>query len=326
MAEAWEGGSLQVYLEDGSGKSRQADSLEGIKLADCRLLWVDATAVSDQQATAIANFFNIHPLAMQQCAKSTSLPKVQEFSDHLFIIWKFVRDKPRSEAIETENICLFLGSNFLVTLHQEELEEVKAVDDKLTADPAVYRGQPSTLLYAILDSAVDEYFPIVEELTQKIDAYMEKVVTGNNVGDLQTILTLKHRNMAMRRLVASHSEALMKLARRDVPFIPDDMAVYLLDVYDHLVRIFSEVDNNSDLITSSLDIHLNQVSNRLNVTMKRLAGIAMIFMPLTFLVGIWGMNLRMPETSWHYGYLFAWLLFLVIAGVMVITGIRKDWF
>jgi magnesium transporter len=132
--------------------------------------------------------------------------------------------------------------------------------------------------------------------------------------------------MSVRRLAASHRDVVMKLSRRDTPFIPDDLVVYLLDVYDHLTRISSDVDNNSDLISSALDIHLNEVSNRMNVTMKRLTAVATIFMPLTFIVGLYGMNFRVPEYRWFYGYLYVWILMIVVSVVMIIIAKKSDWF
>jgi magnesium transporter len=205
--------------------------------------------------------------------------------------------------------------------------ELDRVLENLEKEPSLYKEHPAPVIYSILDTAVDEYFPLVEDMTEKIDTYMENLLVDQGVGDLKTILAIKHRNMAARRMIAAHRDVVMQLARRDIPFIPEDLSVYIIDVYDHLVRIGAEVENNSDLISSSLDIHLNAVSNRLNVTMKRLTTIATIFMPLTFLVGLYGMNFRhMPELTWRYGYLLAWIALIIITIVMIIIAKVKDWF
>jgi len=318
---------MRIYLQDQAGEAAKPASLAEVSLPDCRLLWVDLQEPPGEELEQIGRFFDIHPVALSECKEGETLPKVQEFPNHLFIIWEFLRDDPETEKLETESLCMFLGPNYLVTVHKRPTPELERVLDNLEKDPSLYKGHPAPVLYSILDTAVDAYFPLVEDLTEKIDAYMESLLLDQGVGDLKTILTIKHRNMAARRLVTAHRDVVMKLARRDIAFIPEDLSAYIMDVYDHLVRIGTEVENNSDLISSSLDIHLNAVSNRLNVTMKRLTTIATIFMPLTFLVGLYGMNFRhMPELGWHYGYLMAWIILIVITLVMIIIAKVKDWF
>jgi len=318
---------MRVYLQDKAGEVKKPASLQEVKLPDCMLLWVDVQEPSAEELALIGRFFEIHPVALEECQKEATLPKVQEFANHLFIIWHFLRDNPSTEKLETTALCMFLGENYLLTIHREAAPELDRILENLEKEPSLYKGHPAPVLYSILDTAVDAYFPMVEDLTEKIDTYMESLLMDQGIGDLKTILTIKHRNMAARRMVAAHRDVVMKLARRDIPFIPEDLSVYILDVYDHLVRIGTEVDNNSDLISSSLDIHLNAVSNRLNVTMKRLATIALVFMPLTFLVGLYGMNFRhMPELNWQYGYLVVWIVLLIIAVVMIVIAKVKDWF
>ena len=181
-------------------------------------------------------------------------------------------------------------------------------------DKSLYKDQAATLLYAILDNAVDEYFPYIEKITDAIDDYQDRLLSGDDVGNFETMLALKHKNMQARRMIAAHRDVVLKLQRRDMPFIPEELSVYILDVYDLLVRAAAEVDSNADLITASMDIDLNMISNRLNVVMKKLTIVATIFLPLTFIVGVYGMNFKnMPELGWRYGYLIAWGVLLVIA-------------
>jgi magnesium transporter len=181
-------------------------------------------------------------------------------------------------------------------------------------DKSLYKDETATILYAILDNAVDEYFPYIEKITDDIDDYQDKLLSGDDTGDFETILALKHKNMQARRMVAAHRDVILKLQRRDMPFIPEELSVYILDVYDLLVRAATEVDSNADLITASMDIDLNMISNRLNVVMKKLTIVATIFLPLTFIVGVYGMNFKnMPELGWRYGYLLAWAVLFVIA-------------
>ena len=173
----------------------------------------------------------------------------------------------------------------------------------------------------------DRPTPDLARLIEKIDGYVDDIVEDKNIGDVKLILAYKQTNMALRRVILSHRDVVLKLTRRDMAFIPAEVQLYILDVYDHLARQSIDVEANTDLISSSLDIHLNAVNNRLNVSMKRLTAIATIFMPLTFLTGLYGMNFRhMPELSWRYGYLAAWGVLLLIAVVMIVILKKKHWF
>lgn len=317
---------MLVYIKTDTGELLKRDSLDGVSFDKCRLLWVDLLKPTEEDLASITEYFEFHPVAIDSCRQSVHEPGVHEFPGHLSVTWNFLRDDPETDKLEFATLVIFLGANFLVTVHHSEMPELEAIQAKLADGAAFHRDRPAPLLYSILDNAVDEYFPLVEGLTEQIDTLMEDMLSDDETGELKDILYLKHRNMAMRRIAVTHRDVIMKLARRDVPYIPEELSIYLLDVYDHLVRIGSEVDNNSDLIAASLDVHLNTVSNRLNVTMKRLTTVATIFLPLTFIVGLYGMNFEnMPEIHWQYGYLVVWGVMIAVAVVMVIIARKKDW-
>jgi magnesium transporter len=186
---------------------------------------------------------------------------------------------------------------------------------------------PAFFLYTIMNVSVEEWFPMVEGLKEQIDAYLEDMLADDKSSDVSTVMALKHSNMAVRRTISALRDVTMRLARRDLATIPDELGVYLMDVYDRLTRLYLEVDNNTDLISSSLDIHLSVVSNRLNVTMKRLTAVATFFMPATFLAGVYGMNFRhFPEINWYWGYLYFWIAIVVITMAMFVLARRQDWF
>jgi magnesium transporter len=315
---------MRIYQEKNDGGILQPESLDGVSLADSKVLWIDARGPSEEEIGLIGKFIGAHPVALNYCMAGSSLPKLQEFGNHLFITWDFIREGPEADELKTSALCAFLGQNFLVTIHTEPLAGLNDVWSKVKCDPELYQHEPALMLYAILDNAVDEYFPIVEAITNSIDSYQDMLMSGQTAGDLGTIVAQKHRNMAMRRLVMAHHEVILKLGRRDMPFIPKDISVYMMDIYDLLVRVAAEVDSNADLITASMDIHLNVVSNRLNEIMKKLTIVATIFLPLTFLTGLFGMNFKyMPELGWRYGYLMAWIAFGVIA---IVTYFMAKWF
>lgn len=252
---------------------------------------------------------------------------MKEFADHLLVAWEFPRDDPATESIATIPTYIVLGKNYLVTLHRDAVPEISSWFQKLDAmETEASRRHPAFILYAILNESVEEFFPLVESLKEGIDAYMDRLVADGGGKGLDQVMHYKHRNMALRRTVSSLRDVVMRLARRELALIPEEMVIYFLDVFDHLTRIYLETDNNSDLISSLLDIRLNVIGNRLNVTMKRLTAIATFFMPATFLAGIYGMNFaHMPETTWYYGYLYFWIAIIVITLVMYFMGKRQDW-
>ncbi len=317
---------MKIYIVDKAGESSDAGSLDGVDLEQCKLIWLDATDPGDDERQRIQDFFDIHPLAMGISRKTEDVPRVQEFDGHVLVIWGFIHAEQPTDKIETISLYMVLGGNYLVTIHVKDIPEMDAIFEKLMKMKQIHHQQAAFLLYNIMNVAVEEYFPVVEEVEERVDVYMENLISDQKASDLSTVMSLKHRNMSVRRTVYAMRDLVMRLAGRDLPVIPEELNAYLMDVYERLARLSIEVDNNSDLISSSLDIHLSAVSNRLNVTMKRLTAVATFFMPATFLAGVYGMNfVHLPEIHWYYGYLFFWILILVITVVMAFIAKRQDW-
>jgi magnesium transporter len=317
---------MRILVVDNEDKVCQRASLEECKAGEYKLLWIDLEGPSSQEIELMRQRFGLHPVVFAQLGVTLPVPKMQEFEDYLYIVWDFLRDKSETEHLEVDGLYLVLGKDYLVTAHRDGLEELDRLPERIRGNPAKY-DHPAGLLYGILEPAVDAYFPMVDTLTDRIDMYTEELVSDKNVGDLSTILDLKHHNMAYRRAVYAHRDVLIKLSRRDLDLIPDKWDVYLIDIYDRMAKVAAEVEYNAEQISSALDIHMSAVSNRLNKTMKRLTVVATFFMPATFLVGLYGMNFNsMPEVTWHYGYIFFWVVLVVISVVMVIIGRKQDWF
>jgi magnesium transporter len=317
---------MRILVVDNDGKAVLRASLDECKPGEHKLLWVDLEGPPSQEIAQMRDRFRLHPVVFAQLGATIPVPKMQEFDDYLYIVWDFLRDRPETEHLEVEGLYLVLGRDYLVTAHRDGLEELDQLLERVRANPGKY-DHPAALLYNILEPAVDEYFPRVDALTERIDEYTEELVSDTNVGDLSVILDLKHHNMAYRRAVYAHRDLLVKLSRRDIDLIPDQWDVYLIDIYDRMAKVAAEVEYNAEQVASALDIHMSAVSNRLNKTMKRLTAVATFFMPATFLVGLYGMNFEsMPEFAWRYGYIFFWVVLLVATAVMVYIGKRQDWF
>jgi len=318
------GRAVRIFVEKNDGSVSGPSTLDDVDLASSKVVWIDLEAPTAEQLDKAAALVDAHPVALDYCSRMDSLPKVQEFPSNLFVSWCFISPQQKAGDLATDTVCMFLGANFLLSVHDKPLAGLNDVWDRLMKDNSLYKDHTATILYAILDNAVDEYFPYLEKITDDIDTYQDGLLSGDVTGGFQTILALKHKNMQARRMVAAHRDVILKLQRRDMPFIPEELSVYILDVYDLLVRAAAEIDSNADLITASMDIDLNMISNRLNEVMKKLTVVATIFLPLTFLVGLYGMNFKhMPELSWRYGYLIAWVALVIIA---VLTYFYARWF
>jgi magnesium transporter len=314
---------LRIYLQDASGALSEPVSLEGIKLAGNKLLWVDIDDPGDSAVPLKGQDFQLDLPDFEGLEETADNPRIQQRPDDLLIFWSFpLRFDQQTDKLFTTPVMIVFGENYLVTIH-DNLEEMGQIRDDFT------RGDNENPLYSILVATALEDLNLSTEVAKDIDKYLDSIMdAGRKTGDrkqkgqydINEIKRLKRRNVEIRKLVAAHRNVLLRLTRRGMRFVSADLARDLMDVVEQYWRIDDDVQNNSDLITASLDIQLN-------VTMKRLTTIATIFMPLTFLVGLYGMNFRhMPELTWRYGYLFAWLVILVIAVGMIIYARRKGWF
>ncbi len=317
---------MKGYVLKNSGETEKISNLEGIKCEDCKMIWLDAMSPSDQERESIRKFFDIHPLAIEVSKRAENVPRAQEFDGHLMVIWNFLHDSQAGDEVGMTSLYMIMGSNYLVTIHMDELPVIEKIYDRLQSIEEPKHDTPAFFLYAIMNVSVEQFFPFVEDIQDNVDTYMENLLASNEEGDLKALMSLKHRNMSMRRTVYALRDVVMRLASRDLPLIPEELNVFLMDVYERLIRLSLEVESNSDLVSSSLDIHLNAVSNRLNVTMKRLTAVATFFMPATFIAGIYGMNfIHMPEYKWQYGYLYFWVLIVMITIVMAVIAKKQDW-
>lgn len=310
---------MRVYIQDSAGGMSNPPTLDGVDIESARVLWVDVERSDAHGLESARDFFGIDQLAIARPATSLPSSNVQAYEHHLFIRWSYLLPE-KGDSVESAEVQFYLGHNFLVTIHEAPAAGLHRLFDELSRGHPSPPGNPARILFEILDDQVDGYFDLVDGLTDFIETNL--LTDKGNKSYVTSFKSLKQENMTVRRTVAANRDVLSKLMRRgDVqPFMPADVLRDMNYVYDHLVTIYSEAENNSQLITDSLDIHLN-------VTMKRLTAIATIFMPLTFLVGLYGMNFRhMPELTWKYGYLLAWLVLLVIAVGMAIIAKRKDWF
>jgi magnesium transporter len=271
--------------------------------------------------------YGFHPLVLEDILNTDQRPKMEDYGEYLYIVLRILNYNDKSGEIESEQISLILGPNFIISFQEREGTVFNPVRERIRNGKGRIRKMgPDYLAYALLDVIVDNYFVIMEKLGEKIEFLEEELVTQPGPETLQTIHHLKREMIFFRKAVWPLREVIGSLERGESPLIKGTSRVYLRDVYDHTIQVIDTIETFRDMVSGMLDIYLSSISNRLNAVMKVLTIIATIFMPLTFLAGIYGMNFKyMPELEWRWGYLMFWLIMIGIGTFMLIYFKKKRW-
>jgi len=271
--------------------------------------------------------YGLHPLIMEDIVNTQQRPKMEDYGSYIFIVIKMLYREKDSEVTESEQISLVVGSNFVISFQEQQGDVFEAVRDRIRKSKGrIRKAGADYLAYALMDAIVDNYFVILEEQGELIEN-VEDQLTGYPLSStLQEIRKLKKEMIFMRRAIWPVRELISGLERTESVLINKSTGDYLRDLYDHSIQIIDSVESYRDIISGLLDIYLSSVSNRMNEVMKVLTIFASIFIPLTFVAGVYGMNFDfMPELGWHWGY-FTVLGFMVAVGIiMVIYFKRKKW-
>jgi len=271
--------------------------------------------------------YGFHPLVLEDILNTDQRPKMEDYGDYLYIVLKMLSYNDKNSEIETEQVSLILGPNFIFSFQEKEGDVFDPIRERIRSGKGRIRKMGADYLaYALLDSIVDNYFTIMEKLGETIEFLEEELVTQPTPETLQTIHQLKRELIFLRKAVWPLREVISGLERGELVLIKETTRIYLRDVYDHTIQVIDTIETFRDMISGMLDIYLSSVSNRLNSVMKVLTIIATIFMPLTFVAGIYGMNFKfMPELEWRWGYPMVWVLVVVIGVFMLIYFKKKRW-
>ena len=292
------------------------------------VIWVDMESPTEADEQVLLDVFKFHPLTVEDCRENRHYPKIEEFDGYLYFIVHGVRADISPERFNTIELDGFLGPNYVITYHHDSFRSIDNVKQLLRTTPTLcHRGTPY-LLHQILDQVVDYYSPVLDDFDDRIDRLEEDIFTlkrPNNEILLQ-IMDLKRSVLRLRRISGKQMDILHRMSRGEFSLIPEDMRPFYRDVYDHLVRVVDLAENYRDLISGSLEAYLSVVSNRLNEIMKVLTIITTIFVPLTFLAGVYGMNFEwLPEKDVWWAYPAFWVVCLVLAGSMLVWFRRRHW-
>jgi magnesium transporter len=327
-------GKVDITLIDYDEQTFEERSLQS--LDECAVYkakptatWINVEGVNNPVIIEkIGDCFGLHRLVTEDLMNVVQRPKVEDYGEYLFVVLKMLTYDEKEGRIVPEQVSLIVGENFLLSFQEGVKGDVfPLIRDRLRAGKGKIRKMGvDYLAYSLLDALVDGYFVILEKLGERIDLLEEELITRPARSIMEQLYQLKRELLFMHKAVWPLREVVSALVRRESPLIRETTAPYLRDVYDHVVQAIDSVEIYRDMLSTMLDLYLSSVSNRMNEIMKVLTIIATIFMPLTFLAGVYGMNFKhMPELEWKYGYLYAWI---IMAGIGIGMGFyfkRKKW-
>ncbi len=314
---------------------QQAKTREITSWAECPVIkdkpgvtWIDVGGIAHVgNLERLGECFKLHPLVLEDILTVDQRPKVEDYDDYLYIVLKAISCPTNCEEMGAEQISLILGPNYVLSFHESNADLFGPVRDRIiTAKGRIRKTGADYLAYSLMDLIVDQYFVTLERFGDQVEFLEDEVVSRAVPATLQKVHHIKNHMIILRRSLWPLREVVARLERRESPLIKDPTSVYFKDVYDHVIIAIDTVETYRDILSGLLDIYLSSVSNRLNEIMKFLTIFASIFMPLTFLVGVYGMNFEyMPELKWHYGYYTVWGVLMAIGLSMVLYFRKKKW-
>lgn len=308
----------------------QKDAVSTLAVPEGCILWVDVVGLSDPGVvTALGNRFGFHPLALEDALNVPQRPKVEAYDNHLLVVLRAARYPD-----EADQVSLFLAPGVVVSIHERPSQLFGPVAARLAKEGGRLRAAGADrLLHALCDAVIDGFFPALETLGDDLESLEERTVAAPDAGLRREILSLKRRIRGMRRAVWPAREAMNELVRDETPLVDPGTRVFFRDCYDHVVQLMEMVDSYRDAANDLVDEHLMSVSNRMNEIMKVLTIVSTVFIPLSFVASLYGMNFdvsaspfNMPELRWRFGYPLVLLLMALVAGGMVWSFRKRKWF
>jgi len=321
---------ITVYQYDPSGVDRReiTDLAELAALRESnRMTWVDVQGFGDESVLqAIAEAFELHPLALESAINVPQRAKTELYPQHQLVIARtpVVDD---DGGIRVPQVCFIIGKSYLLTFQERYFGFFDAVRERITARVgAIRKAGPAHLAYALIDAMIDRYYPVAQKLADRLEDLEDVVVENPHPQVLAHIHAVRRQLVVLRRIGWPQREALGAMLREPTPFINDEVKVFLRDTYEHIAQIVELIDSAREMASDLAEAYLSNVSHRTNEIMKVLTLMASIFIPLTFVAGIYGMNFEyMPELQQRYGYFAVWTVMLVLAVGMSVFFYRRGW-
>ena len=292
--------------------------------------WMDIQGLgSETVLKQVGAIFNLHPLLLEDVVNVPQRPKLEDYNNQLLVISHMVRLKEDESGFDTEQVSFVLGKRYLLSFQEEELQDCfEIVRDRIrTSQGRVRKSGADYLTYLLLDTIIDGYFPVVEHYEDRIEALEDVIISNPDRDTMQEIYDVRRELLALRRLIWPMRNVLNLLMRDHHGIVSDEVQIYFRDSYDHVIQILEIIEAYRELAASLMDVYMSTMGNKLNEIMKFLTVISTIFIPLTFIVGVYGMNFEnMPELKGEWSYFMVWLVMLGVAGGLIFYFWRKGWF
>ncbi|GCE29041.1 magnesium transport protein CorA [Dictyobacter alpinus] len=296
--------------------------------------WLDLSEPSAEELATVGKEFGLHPLALEDATNEHQRPKIEQYENFMFIVFYAAYFEAETQRVETRELNLFVGENYLITVHHVDIPEIHEAEQRWKRNSSHLSWGIGPLLYALLDSMVDHYFPVVDDLVERAEEMEEQIYASKNYDTERTfeMLSIKKTMLQMRRIVNPERDILNVLTNRDNPIFPEQSLAYFRDVYDHVTRLADTLDLYRDQLSSMMDASLSLSSHSLNQVMRTLTAASIILMSGSFITGIYGMNFNhdvspfnMPELNWAFGYFFALGAIGLISLVLLVYFRRLKW-
>ena len=320
--------SLFTYGAEGTQLSEALEAEEALGLLRPeRVNWLNISGLHNLDLIrTIGEYFNLHPLTLEDIVSTGQRPKVEFFDHYVFLVLRMLNLSEEGTVIN-EQVSLILTDNVVLSFQERQGDVFDPIRARIRGNKGrICKLGPDYLAYTLLDAVVDSYFLILEEVSERLEDLEETLIEDTTPDTLRDINAYKREMLFLRKAVWPLREVLGLLMREDSPLISAHTLTYLRDVYEHTVQVIDTVETFRDILTGMLDVYLSSVSNRMNEVMKVLTIIATIFIPLTFIAGVYGMNFAyMPELRWRWGYPAVWVLMLAVAFSLILYFRRKKW-
>jgi magnesium transporter len=319
---------VMSYDEEGYEEKEVEDVTEIIPdLKSPDITWVNVDGLKVSDIIEIGTSMGFHPLIQEDIVNTEQRPKVEEYDDYIFFVLKMVIFDEESGEIDIEQVSFILGDRYLVSFQERHGDCFDLIRQRIRENKGIIRKMGSDYLaYSLIDMIVDGYFTVLEKIGDRIEDIEDELVVNPQIDTLHDIYDMKRSMISFRKNVWPLREVISRLDRLGSKLFKESTGVYIRDVYDHTVQVVDAIETYRDLLSGMLDIYLSSISNKMNQIMQVLTIIGTIFIPLTFLAGVYGMNFKyMPELAWRNAYPALWGLMIIITIVMLLYFRRRKW-
>lgn len=290
--------------------------------------WINVDGIHDVRLIGkLGEHFEIHPLILEDILNARQRPKYEDLGDYHFLVMKMLDYNHEGENIESEQVCIVLGPNYVISFQERVGDVFEQIRERIRDSRGrIRKAGADYLAYALIDAVVDSYFAILEKLSDRVESIEADLFADPAENTLKQIHSIRRETIALRKAIWPLREVVGGLVRSESPIIEDTTVKYLRDVYDHTIQIIDTIESFRDTVSGMLDIYLSSISNKMNSVMKVLTIMATIFIPLTFVAGIYGMNFEnMPELKWKWGYFGVWCIMVIMTFGMITYFRRRRW-